>query len=508
MKILAALRSVYLYSALSIAVGAVAVAAVLLLSLLLELAGLASAPPTTDSIRERVSIAAAILIFALPVGAIHLWMIRGSLGDAAERIAGARHFYLNAWIVAGLTAATMSVFDITQRTIVLGTKDVGASLSALVVSIAVAFAAWRWREATPGARRLWQVIGAFTTLLAATVLGVMTLLELMAALTGLVTGRDRPYYPPSEAAWAATIGLLAALAMWGIGLRWQWRWRDLTFRTIYSAVGFAVGLLLLSLTGTDEVARLIAVGRGAMNATEVARFWTEPAIGVYLVALHLPWLLADRARIDLPTRVTDRLVRGITALVGLIVLAMALIPTWSYLAQEVLHLGPAGPQGNIPLGDGSVAATAVGLLLYVPAWTLFLRSTRADVRSSLRRAYVLTVVCLSLLVTIFSGVISASNAISLALGAPASDPKIRATIDLAGVAVGLALLLAAHLWLLLRDMARARALPGAVATVRPAVDPLVSVLEEVAAGRTTPRAAAARIRAMHASPHATQGRIA
>jgi len=88
MTILGVLRSTYLYAALSIAGGAIAIALVALLSLALELAGLRALPVSDVSIRERVSVAVAILIFALPVGGIHLWLVARSLRDEPERTSG------------------------------------------------------------------------------------------------------------------------------------------------------------------------------------------------------------------------------------------------------------------------------------------------------------------------------------------------------------------------------------------------------------------------------------
>ena len=496
MKILATLRSVYLYAALSIATGAMLIALVALASLGLELLGLTDAPPTADSIRERVSGGAATALFALPVAAVHAWLIRMTLRDPLERTSGPRHFFLNAWIVAGLAETFIALVTVSSIAIVDRSPAVSIPLASLVAGIGLTLGAWRWRESTPGAARIWQILGAFGVLLVATLFGVTEVMALMAALAGGVVGVAGRYPPPSVG-WSAAIGIVAWLVMWTIGLRWLWPARDVTFRTIYAATGFGIGLALLTLTGTDEVARVLALIRGDTDAAVLARHWTEPVVGAYLVALHLPWLATDRSRIALPPRVTDRVVRGISALVGLTVLAVAWWAAWSWLAQDVLRIGPAVPvrsEADIPAGDEAVAATILGVPLYLIAWTAFVVATRGDARSGLRRAYVLTVTCLSLLGTIVLGVIAVSNAISLVMGAAATAELVRTTIDSAGAGVGLAVVLIAHVILLLRDIRSARAALPLVATIRPREDPLTPLLEAVARGTISPADAAARIR--------------
>ena len=511
MRILSSLRATYLYAALTIAMGAIVVALIALFSAGLETAGLASVPPPADSIRERVSTGVAILFFAVPVGAVHLWLIVRSLADPVERLAGPRHFFLNAWMVAGLVMAVTSVTGITAIVIVERTPDVSVPVSLLFVGLAIALGAWRWREAIPGAARTWQAIAAYATCGLATIVGVIAVGSVMRSLSGLADHRGS-FYPPAEAAWSGLIDLVAVTAVWVIGVRWQRAWRDLRFRTVFAAVGFGIGLAYFALAATDELARLLAVAGGTMDVAEVARWWGDPAMALYLVCLYLPWLLADRRRIALDAVVTDRLLAGIGSLVGLLLLALAWMAGWTFLAHDVLRLGPAVPAiefgaSNVGAGTEAVAALVLGLLLYVPSWWVFARATRSDVRSSLRRAYVLTVMVLSLLATIVTGVIAVSTAISLALGAQPADPLARTAIDMAGTALGPAVLLAAHAWLLLRDLRASRGFTVAVASVRPHIDPLVALLEEVAGGRLSPDAAAARIRNLLA-PAAPKGRTA
>ncbi len=506
MNILGILRSTYFYTALTIAGGAIVIAAVSLLALGLQLAGLAETPPLAESVREAVSGAVATLIFAVPVGAIHLWLVRRSLSDPAERAADVRHLFLNAWIVVGLLMAVISISGIAQMTIAQKTRDVAFPVAAVLASVLIALVGWRWREATPGARRLPQLIAAFATLGIATVVIVTDLLPLMGAIMDAVLGEDfywsSGFIPAGDAIWAMLIGLAAAFGMWAIGLRWQWRWRDVAVRTAYTAAGYGIGIALVALPGSDLLARLIGIARGGAQLSELRSQLELPAVGLALVAMHLPWLLRDRGRISYPERVTDRIVRGLTALGGLAALTIAVTAWGSVVVQDWLRIGP--PQDDpLRVRDRAIATLLIAVALYPLPWWGFLRATAGDVRSSLRRAYLLFVACASLLGAIVAGVVSATNVIQMALGATLSASVIRDTIDAAGWLVIFAVVLGAHLWLLLRDMRAARAI-GPIAVVRPVtIDPLEALLADVAAGRMGTREAAVKIRALTAPPGAT-----
>jgi hypothetical protein len=105
-----------------------------------------------------------------------------------------------------------------------------------------------------------------------------------------------------------------------------------------------------------------------------------------------------------------------------------------------------------------------------------------------RRFYLFTVVCLALIGGLVSGVIVLYNAITAVVGVGDADAR-RTALTWLVPAIALALILAAHLVLLLRDQRRTRS-PEAPT----AADPLLVLLEEVRAGRMTVERAAATIR--------------
>src|SRR2546421_6327492 len=70
----AAYRRFYLYSLLSVAVIAIAVALAILIHLGLQSVGFGARPAPGDASRN-LSLSIALLAIALPVGAVHLWLI-------------------------------------------------------------------------------------------------------------------------------------------------------------------------------------------------------------------------------------------------------------------------------------------------------------------------------------------------------------------------------------------------------------------------------------------------
>ncbi len=499
MSMLGLLRSTYFYAALSIAGGAIVIALVGLLAVALQLAGLASAPPTMESVRETVSSSVAALIFAVPIGAIHLWLVLRSLRDLDERAAGPRHFFLNAWIVIGLAAIVVAVSSLADAAIVQRTLDLAFPVASLFAGILIALVGWRWRDRYTRAPRGPQVVAAFVTIFLGTAAIVMHVFPLLAAvLTTFAPAPAFGYYPPPEVLWSSLVGLAASFGLWGVGLRWQWPWRDVHFRTYYAAAGLFLGVALVTVPGSDALARAIGIVRGAVQPDELRGVWELPIAGIVLVAMHLPWLLRDRGRVGHPAVVTDRLVRGIVALGGLAALTLAATSCGSVLVQDVLRIGP--PQDDpLRVRDQAAATLVIGLALYPLAWRGFLRATESDPRSGLRRLYLLFVAGASLLGAIVAGVIAVGNVIQALLGAELGATGTRSTIDAAGWTVIFTIVLAAHIWLLLRDIRVARALGPAERGA--GVDPIVPILEDVAAGRMPPREAAERIRALRSPFH-------
>jgi hypothetical protein len=284
--------------------------------------------------------------------------------------------------------------------------------------------------------------------------------------------------------------------MWAIGLRWLWRWRDVHFRTYYAGAGYFLGIVLVAVPGSDALARVIGILHGGTSVFELRGLLEVPAVGAVLIGLHLAWLLADRGLSGYPAQVTDRIVRGVTALGGLAALTLAATAGGSVLVQDLLRIGPPQPD-PLRVRYETLAATLIGLVLYPVPWLGFLRAT--DARSGLRRTYLLFVIGAALLGAIVTGVVAVGNALQAAMGATLADDAVRETIDSAGWTLIFAVVLAIHVWLLLGDIRTARALSPAEAVARR--DPMVGILEDVAAGRLAPSDAATRIRAMRSPFH-------
>src|SRR6266545_2998566 len=99
-------RRFYLYAALAIAVASASVAAAVLLRTVLQVAGLGPRPLDAD-VSRAVSLSAAILAFALPVGAVHLvctiafsWAARTPPESPRARVRAAAIVLLVAMLVA------------------------------------------------------------------------------------------------------------------------------------------------------------------------------------------------------------------------------------------------------------------------------------------------------------------------------------------------------------------------------------------------------------------------
>src|SRR5258708_9774866 len=144
----AAYRRFYLYSLLSVAVIGIAVAAAVLLHLGIQALGFGERRLPAEPSRT-ISLAIALLAIAVPVGGVHLWLIRRSFTDPAERATGIRHQYLNLWVAfALLLVLFMGQAACTALTFQDG-ADVTIQLSVIAVAAVVAtIAAW-WISRTP-----------------------------------------------------------------------------------------------------------------------------------------------------------------------------------------------------------------------------------------------------------------------------------------------------------------------------------------------------------------------
>ena len=487
----AAYRSFYLYSILSISVIALAIAAILLLREGLRLAGvgLRSAP---EDVSRAVALVVALVAFSVPIGGAHLWLILRSLADPVERAGRVRHQFLNLWVafalitelIAGITVINMAVYsppaDVTEQVAVM-----------VVVAIVGAIAAW-WIGRTPPASSQHRVRAGIVVMLISMGVAAFSLSSAANAAGGLFAQPSatpnffpRDYDPgrfQERAIRTAYITAGLALATWSFGFAWQRPFRDARDRFAYALAGYGLGTLLLLVGVAFGIAGAIRFARDPAQAESFTGPWAPIAAGALLVAVHLAFLVHDRGRNGHPALTTTLLLLAFPALVGLGCVIGGLGFAWQAVVErEVL---PAHAFAHELTQAASLVG--IGLAAYLPSWLAF--NGRATAESAVRRFYLFTVICLSLIGGLVSGVLVLYNAIATFSGVGGVDGG-RAALTWLVPALALAATFAIHLSLLLRDQRRTReAEPAAPA------DPLVALLEDVRAGRMSVERAAASIR--------------
>ncbi len=489
---LGAYRRFYLYSALSISVLAGAVAVAAALALLLRVFGLGLVPPTADDVRLSLSQAAALLLFAVPIGVVHLRIINGSLGDPAERSANVRHFYLNLWILAALVTILAAATDLANRTVAIGeTGDRSITSAAIVVAAVVAVVGWRWRRMTPAAGPRWELDAAFAAMAFAMLAAVFQAGGMAQGLGALATSSPTPFRPPNydeNAVRTGASGLVIALAVWAIAARWVWRHRTAEIRIRYLTLGYAIGVLFLTFGAILLVQSIDLASRGR-SLGNPAGAWPPLAIGILLVGIHGTALLLDRGRNGRGPATTDRLLIGLPALAGLASLIGGVVVLWSFVVDHSLMTVWGTDDARDHLG-GALGPLIVGAVAYPVAWWAFLR--RTDAVSAVRRFIVFTVVCLSLVGTVVAGAFGVFSLFSYLTGASDAQRHLHSFATFVVPGLLFAAVFGAHLLMYLRDQRTQRAAAPAPSEA----DPLVLLMEDVAAGRVSALDGATRARAL------------
>jgi hypothetical protein len=483
-------RRFYLYSALSIAVIATAIAATLLLHELLNRIGFGSRASAQDSSR-LLALAAALLVFALPVGGAHLWLILRSLGDPAERASAVRHTYLNVWITFALVAALLTGQSVATALSWSGSQDASGQVALLVVIAVVgAITAW-WVVQTPPASPRSRVRAAVSVMLVA-----MAFLAISAGSAASAAGQyylvqpKAPFSPEDyrrlslvQAAGTAA----AALVVWILAFAWQRRWPEMRDRLAYLMLAYGVGTAVLLIGLAYAIAGAIRYTRDVSQLSPFVTTWSPLTAGTLLVAMHVAVLLRDRGHNGQPGLTTDRLLLAFPALTGLGLMVGGIGLGWhAILEREIV---PAAH-----LTDDLTQATAlilIGAAAYVPAWRAFEQRTGAA--SALRRFYLFSVICLALVGGLISGVTVLYSAITAIAGFGEKDAG-RTALTWIVPTVALAAIFVAHLRLLLRDQRETRSTESVPTESLPAADPLVALLEDVRAGRMSVESAATTIR--------------
>jgi hypothetical protein len=487
----AAYRRFYLYSALSITVIALAIAATLLLREGLQLLGFGRRSIPED-VSRAVALAVALIAFSVPVGGAHLWLIVRSLSDPAERANGIRHQFLNLWVAFALLAELITGATLINTLVYSASADVTGQIAIMaVVAIVAAVAAW-WIGRTPPASPLHRVRAGVAVMLISMAVAAFSLASAASAAGGLFAYQYGPSssfprnYDPrafhEQTLSASYLVAGVALAIWSFGFAWQRPFREARDRLAYALAGYGVGTLLLLVGAAYGIAGAVRFARDPAQAESFTGPWALIAAGTLLVAVHLALLLQDRGRNGHPALTTTRLLLAFPALVGLGAVIGALGLAWHAVVER-----PVVPAHLFAHELTQAAALlGVGLAAYGPSWLAFTARTTAD--SAVRRFYLFTVVCLSLIGGLVSGVLVLYNAITTLIGVGGTDAG-RAALTWLVPALALAAAFAIHLTLLLRDQRRTRAAEPAA----PA-DPLVALLEDVRAGRVSVERAAATIR--------------
>jgi hypothetical protein len=485
----AAYRRFYLYSILSVSVVALAIAAMLLLREGLQLVGFGvrSAP---EDVSRAVALAVALIAFSVPVGGAHLWLILRSLADPAERANGVRHQFLNLWVTFALVAELIAGATLINTAVYSTPADVIGQVAIMIVAAIVGtIAAW-WIGRTPPASSQPRVRAGIIVMLISMAVAAVSLGGAAGAAGGLFANSYEPRtfsgYDPrlfqeqSLRSGYVTAGL--ALGIWSFGFVWQRPFRETRDRFAYALAFYGIGTLFMLVGAAFGIAGAIRFARDPAQVESFTGPWGPTVAGALLVTVHLAFLLHDRGRNGHPALTTTLLLLAFPALVGLGCVVGGLGFAWHAVVER--EVVPAHAFTH-ELTQGA-ALLGVGLAAYVPSWVAFAPRTTVDL--AVRRFYLFTVVCLSLVGGLVSGVVVLYNAITAFLGVGGTDAG-RAALTWLVPALALAAVFAIHLALLLRDQRRTRATQPATTA-----DPLTAVLEDVRAGRVSVESAAAAIR--------------
>jgi hypothetical protein len=479
-----------LYSILSVSVIALAIAAMLLLREGLQLVGF-GVRSVPEDVSRAVALAVALIAFSVPVGGAHLWLILRSLADPAERSNGVRHQFLNLWVTFALVADLIAGATLINTAVYSTPADVTGQIAIMVVAVIVgAIAAW-WIGRTPPGSSQPRVRAGIIVMLISMAVAAFSIGGAASAAGGLFAnsytpstfpGRFDPRAYQEQSLRTSYITAGFALTIWSFGFVWQRPFRETRDRFAYALAGYGVGTVLLLVGAAFGIAGAVRFARDPAQAESFTGPWAPIAAGALLVTVHLALLLHDRGRNGHPALTTTLLLLAFPALVGLGSVIGGVGLAWHAIVER--EVVPAHLFTHELTQAG--ALLGVGLAAYVPPWLAFTARTTAD--SAVRRFYLFTVVCLSLVGGLVSGVVVLYNAITALIGVGGTDAG-RAGLTWLVPALALAAVFAMHLTLLLRDQRRTRAAEPAA----PA-DPLVALLEDVRAGRVSVEQAAATIR--------------
>jgi len=443
-------RRLYLYVMSGISLGVLLVGLIILLSTVFHAVGLGPGIASGgEPNREALSLAAALIVVGLLVWGVHWLLVERSLRPDnprhdEERGAAERALYLTLVLAVLLVFGVLAGIDLLElaTTKLFGLRapnefgfgsDSGRSLATLIVI----GTAWlyhvliRQRDLRAGPLAGAGAWMPRVYLYGATLVGLIFTSYNIGTLAGTgvaaTTGRvgDVIGLSPERQAAIAIAGIVGWGAVW-LGHWWYATaiargtgWRAEAERAARLRVAFyvaAIGSMALATTIYAFMALngalSLALGADALAGTpDAVDAIVKPLVSLIPWAaawlLHRMWLFAEASAADDPARMAtaDRLDASVVALIGLAALAGGLVGLLHLLLNSVFDIDSVGANGKGELAF-SAAAAGIGAVLWFWNWSR-LQARRARVpldeaSSTVRRAYLLIVVGVSVIVSLGS----------------------------------------------------------------------------------------------------------
>ena len=481
----------YVYGVTAVALGLLLWGSTSILGLALRAAGVAAGPSgavDAEVARDELSLAVALVLVALPVFAVHLWLIRRMLGEspqaaAEERASKVRSVYFFLVLTITGAIAVVQLYEVVQQLAGAALADEptydlpGATAAVLVTGVAwSAHVIWRRsdlltepaRTADDWLTRVYLYGGLFLTALAL----AYWLSQMLTVAGSEIVGARRSWEPWQDEIVSPIAGAVGCAvgwsANWILGLWLVRAGRPLgeAHRGSRTRVGYFMAVLLVAsgavlLLVSASLATILAEVMGVWRPTEGSRL-LEDIAGPLLMALPfavLAWwhwrrALGEALAFGGPDRFepAHRSTLYAFAFVGLAGTALgAFVATQGLIDALGASVAAARTEALRDLAALGLGATLAGLVLWIPTWRMVRRDRAADpvaVADSVpRRAYLMLVSGLAVVAVMASLAYLAYQSIRQVLDA---GPVDEAAWAVSGAVVG-GVVLAYHLLLLRTD---------------------------------------------------------
>jgi hypothetical protein len=475
--------------------------------------------------REELSLAGALVGVGLPVWLIHWWLVRRSLqagGEAGEeeRRSDVRALYLAVVLAVSILfvadaaadlirAGLLAVVGLTGQPVLGGATDPPGAIATIVVAGAV----WAYHAAVRRAdlaggplehgAAWWPRLYLYGAVLVALFAGIEASERLVDALASLLLepaaafgdGRDLQFAAISEVALIAVMAAVVAGHAWYIQrLLADPDWRGehearsgIRVAFFVALLGIAAGSVLMALMNAGEAILGQALGATASEPGGFRPGGLVQAVAVPILG-GLPWLavgwlvrgwaLDESHRSPVPGRSGSvaRLDAYLVALIGLAFGSVGL----GWLVGLAIDAVLGGQRLSLGAGDGwrdelasFLPAAVLGFAVWAWRWSAVIRRTADDptgeAGSSVRRAALLLVLGVSLIVAVSSLALILYRVFNSLLGVPIGESIVSELSTPAG-----ALLVSAAIAVYHGALVRADAqLRAGAAPARPVVEPLV-----------------------------------